>query len=515
MKNVIIYCRESRDDGFYNYERIETQRDLLIAFCEKQSLGKIVRIFMDDNQSGTNFERLSPIKEMVEKKQVDIILCKDASRLGRNILESLSFAEFLQLHKVELVFESEKYDEDMFPLVAWFNERRVKDDSVKIRRVLRYKMEDGSLLIKAPYGYTKNGNKLEINKETAVVVQEIFRLYISGKRMNEIATMMNINGYPTPSQLKTQYENTNQTPVWNKQHISRILNHLIYTGDMPYSMREKLSYKSKKYRAKDRSDWIVFENHHEPVISKEIFEMAQEKIKLHKNLRQHNKNVFCGLLYCGRCGSFLKRKEQAEGKAYFICSKNDKEGGIKENDMQKGCSTHRISEALLLKMIKKYILQIIQDEKYKNIVLSQLNSSNEKSETEKYVKNARCELSKLQKKASIIYEDKLNGMLPVFLFEEKMNVINDEIGRLYKKINEYELVLENVSSKTDLETEYKSVIEKIESMPLSTELIDLLCKKIIVYDKEEITHEEKNHLNIHLADFDFVFENGGIIFVGN
>src|SRR4051794_29186150 len=95
LKNVIVYCRESRDDGFENYDRIETQRDILLAFCKKQSLGNVIDIVMDDNKSGTNFERLEPIKERVRRKEVDILLCKDASRLGRNILESLTFTEFL------------------------------------------------------------------------------------------------------------------------------------------------------------------------------------------------------------------------------------------------------------------------------------------------------------------------------------------------------------------------------------------------------------------------------------
>ena len=60
----------------------------------------------------------------------------------------------------------------MFGLYAWFNERRARDDSKNIRRNLRHKIEEGDLLVKAIYGYNKDGKKLVINEETAQVVKK-------------------------------------------------------------------------------------------------------------------------------------------------------------------------------------------------------------------------------------------------------------------------------------------------------------------------------------------------------
>ena len=43
-KRVVIYCRESRDDYGENYERIETQRDLLVKYCKSHGYTNIVDI---------------------------------------------------------------------------------------------------------------------------------------------------------------------------------------------------------------------------------------------------------------------------------------------------------------------------------------------------------------------------------------------------------------------------------------------------------------------------------------
>ena len=288
---------------------------------------------MDDNLSGTDFSRLDPVKERIRKKEVDIFVCKDASRIGRNLLDSLKFIEFLDNYKVELVFESEQYNEDMFPLIAWFNERRVKDDSLKIRRVLKHKMETGEMVIKAPFGYDKKSKSLVINEEAAKVVREIFELYADGMGSYAIATILNKKGYPTPSQMKAQYANTNRTTIWNKQHIERIVTHVIYTGDMPYGMREKVSYKSKKYVNKEKEDWIIVPNHHEPIVSREIFDKAQQRRRVCKRyeVTEKEKRIFSGLVFCGRCGSKIYSKTRKRRRNSMVCFKSNVEGSIKDH----------------------------------------------------------------------------------------------------------------------------------------------------------------------------------------
>lgn len=150
-KRVIIYCRESRDEYGNNYERIETQRDILIKFCKNRGLSNIVEIIMDDDRSGTSFGRFDEIVKKAKDKMFDVIVFKNSSRMGRNQREALNFVQILEDCKIEILFEDEKYDEELFGLYAWFNERRARDDSKNIRRNLRHKMEEGKLIIKPIY----------------------------------------------------------------------------------------------------------------------------------------------------------------------------------------------------------------------------------------------------------------------------------------------------------------------------------------------------------------------------
>lgn len=184
-KRVVIYCRESRDDYGENYERIETQRDLLVKYCKGHGYTNIVDIIMDDDKSGTDFSRFDDIRNRAKNKEIDVIVFKNSARLGRNQRESLEFVEYLEEQGVEIIFEDEQYNEEMFGLYAWFNERRARDDSKNIRRNLKHKIEEGDLLVKAIYGYDKVGKQLVINRETAPVVQEIFELYSKSFRISK------------------------------------------------------------------------------------------------------------------------------------------------------------------------------------------------------------------------------------------------------------------------------------------------------------------------------------------
>jgi site-specific DNA recombinase len=264
-KKVLIYCRESRDDYSENYERIETQRDLLVKFCNQNGYTNIVDIVMHDDMSGTDFSRFDEIREMIKNKSIDTLVLKDSSRLGRNQIEALKFVELLEEYGVELVFEGRKYDRRFFPLESWFNEQRAEDDSIKIRTNLRHKMEEGVLLIRSHYGYIKEDKKLVIDPETAPIVKRIFNLYLQGYGYRAIASILNEDKVPTPS----QYRNNANRPiaeVWIAQHVDRILKNQVYTGCMVSGTSEKVSFKKKNTRKKPKEEWLIKEGTHEAII---------------------------------------------------------------------------------------------------------------------------------------------------------------------------------------------------------------------------------------------------------
>ena len=526
-KRVVIYCRESRDDYGENYERIETQRDLLVKYCKSHGYTNIVDIIMDDDKSGTDFSRFDDIRERTKNKEIDVIVFKNSARLGRNQKEALDFVEYLEEKGVEIIFEDEQYNEEMFGLYAWFNERRARDDSKNIRRNLRHKIEEGDLLVKAIYGYNKDGKNLVINEETAPVVQEIFELYSKSWGYQKIATHLNKKGIPTPSQSRG-FANAKQTANWKAQHIVRILDDRRYIGDYVGGHTEKLSFKSKKTRVKDQAEWTIIENHHEPIIDKELFEKVQKiRKKIKKESDKYNNgfkfvdvenNLYSGLLYCGRCGTPMYKRKGTSGTRKrpdsYLCKKYSNEGAIKE-DIRKdyGCKPHRIRIEYLDQIVNAYIDNLISNPEFKSFVMDNVKAiSTNKLTLEKDLNKSKEALEKLEKQFKQVYEDKLNDLIPEFIYKDKKQELEKKIKNEEEKIKEAESKFNKLNKLEDKEDLIFKAIDDIKKNGLRKEELSRLFDKIVVFDKNEITKEEKDLYNLNDMMYNELYENGGLAF---
>lgn len=526
-KRVVIYCRESRDDYGENYERIETQRDLLVKYCKGHGYTNIVDIIMDDDKSGTDFSRFDDIRKKAKNKDIDVIVFKNSARLGRNQKEALGFVEYLEEQGVEIIFEDEQYNEEMFGLYAWFNERRARDDSKNIRRNLRHKIEEGELLVKAIYGYEKEGKQLVINPETAPIVQEIFELYSKCWGYKKIATYLNKKGVPTPSQSRG-FANAKQTSNWKAQHIVRILDDRRYIGDYVGGKTEKVSFKSKKTIIKSQEEWTILENHHEPIIEKALFEKVQKiRAKRKKESDKYNNgfkfvdtenNLYSGLLYCGRCGTPMYKRKGTTGTRKrpdsYLCKKYSNDGAIKDEIRENyGCRPHRIRIEYLEQIVNAYIDNLISNPEFKNFVMDNVKAiSTNKVTLEDELMKAKQSLEKLQKQYKQIYEDKLNDLIPEFLFKDKKQELDKKIKYEEEKIKEAEIKLASLNKLEDKEELIFKAIEDIKKNGLTKEELSRLFDKIVVFDSKEITEEQKAKYNLNDEMYNELYENGGLAF---
>ena len=525
-KRVVIYCRESRDDYGENYERIETQRDLLIKYCKGHGYTNIVDIIMDDDKSGTDFSRFDDIKQKTQNKEIDVIVFKNSARLGRNQKEAISFAEYLEEQGVEIIFEDEQYNEEMFGLYAWFNERRARDDSKNIRRNLRHKIEEGDLLVKAIYGYNKDGKKLVINEETASTVKEIFELYSKDWGHQKIATYLNKKGVPTPSQSRN-FLNAKQTANWKAQHIVRILDDRRYIGDYVGGHTEKVSFKSKKTRVKDKSEWTIIKNHHEPIINKVLFEKVQ-KIRAERKKRSYKynnefrvidveNNLYSGLLYCGRCGTAMYKRKGTSGTRKrpdgYLCKKYSNEGAIKDIRLYYGCKSHRIRSEYLDKIVNAYIDNLISNPEFKDFLINNVRITNTNKVTlEKELNKQKQTIEKLEKQFKQVYEDKLNELIPEFIYKDKKQELEKKLKNEKKKLQETENKFNTLNELEDREDLIFKAIDDIKKNGLTKEELSRLFDKIVVFDPKEITRKQKEEYNLNDEMYKELYENGGLLF---
>lgn len=485
-----IYVRESRDENGENYETIETQRDLLVDFVNRNKLGKIHKIYMDDNASGAAFNRagIEALKADVTGSVINMIILKDLSRLGRNNAKTLLFLDFLEENGIRVMTFDGRYDSlkdnDTVGIETWFNERYIRDISKKIRTNLKFKIQKGEFLGRAPYGYRKSEsckNSLVVDDTEARVVKKIFEMYAEGYGYRSIANYLNDKGYCPPGyKLKTDYGK------WNPAAIGRILSNQVYTGDTVQGVSEKISFKSKKTRRLPQDKWIITKNTHQPIISKDEFEKIQLLVHS-RTTRPHKRelHLFKGLIFCGECGNLLYARTRKDRPLGYVCGSYAKKG-------ISACSSHFIREDELVNVIYEEIIKLFNDRELVEKVNASINKTREYDCNSIYMSSSKLEqlIKTKRKQQDILYTDRLEGRISLQLFE-RMN------SNIEKSIELVERDIAYAHKKTCTANKQDAVAEALDILKnngLIRDVIKLAVEKITVFDSQTGISNENNDI---------------------
>lgn len=341
-----IYVRLSyEDERKIEQESVENQIAFLKAFVEKKDDLLLTCCYVDRGVSGTKFDRPEFNKMISDMRagQISCIVVKDLSRLGRNYLEAGDYIEkIFPFFGVRFIAVTDNYDsltaepsEDglIVPLKNLINEAYAKDISRKIRSSIDNMYRDGIMVASSiAYGYLKDpdgDHQIMIDEVAAPVVKRIFEEYIGGKGVTAIARELNDEGISSPGERrfetgarkKRKYEKT----LWLGRVVGYIITNPIYTGDLEMGKRKNDLCKGIKGREQPKEERFIVHDHHEAIISREVFEKAQEihdtrgkraaevrkKSPTQKNKRE---SVISGVLYCGDC----KRKMNIRRHTYRL-----------------------------------------------------------------------------------------------------------------------------------------------------------------------------------------------------
>lgn len=321
--NVGIYIRLSNDDERSGESvSIENQKMLLEQYVKDRGWN-LISTYCDDGYSGTNFDRPG-VKRLIEDakaKKINVILCKDLSRFGRNYIEIGQFTDylfpsigcgFIALNNGINTLEAGSSNEVM-SFLNLFNEFYSRDTSKKVKSVKKACAESGKFLgTHPPYGYKRNPqNKhhLIIDEETAPTIQRIFQMRSQGMSFRSIALTLNEDGILPPGTLyyhrKGMSDQRNVNQKWSNTTVTSIIRNEVYIGNMVQGKSGTVSYKNKKLVAKPADEWIRVENTHEPLISKEMWDIVcdmDKKQVIKRQPKEGKSSIFSGIVYCGDCG---------------------------------------------------------------------------------------------------------------------------------------------------------------------------------------------------------------------
>lgn len=366
---IVGYVRLSRDDNKRNYSSIENQR-LLIEKYAKENQMQIEQWYEDDGFSGYSFQRPA-FQEMWKnlENNIDVIIAKDLSRIGRHNAKVLLFLETVREMKKRLIliddnYDTQKTEDDMIGIKTWYNEQYVKDSSKKIKSIIRTKQKQGSFLVSVPYGYEKIGKQeIKIDRETADYVCLIFNCYLNGMGFRAISYYLNEKKIPTASMMQRERAQANGilykrkvTTQWSPAMIGTILKNDFYIGVLRQHKKERIVLNGKEIKINPKEQFI-FKNNHCAIIEEQKFYKVQEILKerIEQSYRGqicHN-NLFRGLLYCADCGAFMTAINRKNKEKYYICGNYNKNG-------KKFCSySHIIYEKEVIKAIQTYFLHYL------------------------------------------------------------------------------------------------------------------------------------------------------------
>ena len=505
-EKVVLYLRLSEEDGDGESMSISNQRKTLYEYAAKNNM-EIVGEYIDDGVSGYLWSRpmFDMLKRDLNNNKVHTILVKDLSRIGRHNAKVQLFLENILEDDKRVIALLDPYDtldertHTTVGITTWANEHLVKQTSKKVRATLNSKQKEGTLLCNVPYGYYKDRldkTKCYVDNNISPYIRQIYDLYISGKGVKEIARILTEQNVPTPTQMKKQYKEANGeickikiSGVWDTTVIVRMLKNEFYLGTLVLNKTKTRSIHGKKISI-DPDEYYKFPNHHEAIIDKHTFQLAQEirKRRTCDHFRGQKskvrKNLFAGIIRCADCGAILTTSGSTTNTRY-ICKTYNVFGTSK-------CSSHAIFENDILEVLFELIehcrdnLQEVLNDLNK-IIKAELKIKSKQNNGYDLIKLLDNKKKELKALIELMVQSQTTSDAISSTYIEMQNEKSKEIQALEKQIaDQKNTSIDERKMKEDINVALNIINEVLSSKNITKKQILMLIDKIIVHDDSGI-----------------------------
>ncbi len=340
------YVRVSADSE-QTHHSLQAQAGHYRKLIEENPEWEFAGIYADYGISGTGTRKREAFNQMIkacEAGNVEQIITKSVSRFARNTVDLLQTTRHLKQFGVSVWFEEQQIDslteegELMLTLIASLAQVESESLSENARWAIRRKFQKGiGNTRRRTLGYQWIDGKQVVIPAEAEAVKQIFTDYLAGKSYREIREALN----------RKNITSIHGNPISNSA-IRAILKNNVYTGDTLLQktfIQDPIS-KKKVINTGQLPQYLV-KNDHEAIITKEIFEQAQEKLARNKRGKRVQ-YPFTGKVVCGACGKHYIRQlwnasRPGEKRPTWICA--GKKDGSKNRCRGKNISEQRLMKA--------------------------------------------------------------------------------------------------------------------------------------------------------------------------
>ena len=327
-QRVCCYCRVST--LLVSQETsIVGQREHYEALIRDNPEWEFAGIYLEAGVSGTGTKGRPELQRLLadcRAGKIDLILTKSISRFARNTLDCLGMVRLLTSLGVAIHFEKERIctekmsSEFLLSILACLAENESRSISGNMKWSILRRFQSGTYRqALVPYGYRRVDGRLVVVPEEAERVREIFSLSLRGIGAGRIAGEFNRRRIRAVRGGK-----------WCGVTIREILKNPFYTGAVLYQK----SFKDEAFRQRSNRgelDRYLHPDHHEAIISREVFEKAQSMTAERgrevgyngtEQKRGAKRYSFSGILFCGVCGAVMYRQVRGDGAVSWRCSRN-------------------------------------------------------------------------------------------------------------------------------------------------------------------------------------------------
>jgi DNA invertase Pin-like site-specific DNA recombinase len=498
-----LYARLSEETE-ENRERatVETQMELLRKFAAEREDMVIAREYADISCTGTNFERPG-FEEMMRDMRdgvIDCIVVKDLSRLGRDYVETGNYIErVFPFFGARFIAVTDGYDSEkaggelMMPLKNMINEMYVKDLSRKMKTAHRAYWRKGEYSSGVvPYGYVNVDRHLYPDGKVKGTVQEIFRLFLEGCSLKEIARMISkkeINpkaykklrfGHEIPEGFNTE---------WNYVTVRTILTNYAYVGDSVHNRYKRVNGKQVKI---PKEEWVVVEGTHEALVSREDFERVQELLagnaeRFHsthgENGYDHARFNFLGKkIICADCGKVMGFRTEGvkHDKKFYRCK-------TYLQSTHGSCTTHKVSleevNQAVFGTVTAHMGLCIDAEETVRRMNAKAGSLRKYDIYGKEADRIRKELRKETDVKAGVFEDYKDGLIDEEQYVQISGKYAEKIRELSARLVEVQKAQAEHSSEYRIDGGWKAAVDKyLDMQSLTREMVEAFVDKVVVHE---------------------------------
>lgn len=491
--NIAAYCRVSTEKED-QLNSLEAQKQFFTEYT-KRTGDVLVRLYADEGISGTKTKNRKEFMRMMadaDKGLFDMVVVKDISRFARNTVDLLQNVRKLKSLGIETQFltanmTSMGNSEFVLTIFGALAQEESANTSKRVKFGKKMNAEKGRVP-NIVYGYDKTiGDyfNLEINKEEAAVIKQIFKMYTEeGYGALKIANHLNEQGV-----------RTKRGCTWSQNAICRILDNELYTGKVINGKQEVTDFLTGKRTEKDETEWMVVERPDLRIIEPEIYEKAKE-VRAAKSKsfhltseRESNKYLFSTLIKCKECGWSFRRIVRKYKNTYirWVCSGHNGRGADSCPNAQK------VDEDELIQVLNDYFAEILKNKK--NVICYVTNEFQRvykaKDENVNYEKELNVQLARLQKTRQKYMDMYTDDLISREELKDKIGGMRKEIERLENKLK---MVSYNLTKGQQLENILNSTFRRIEDITDVREMNNLQLKRII----QKIEVDKDGNVDIYL-----------------